>query len=66
MCHACMGTVLHTLCMHYPNMFNKEDMHTMYIYHYLCLQWHGRITPAAYAATLREARIRTSMGYALI
>jgi hypothetical protein len=38
----------------------------MYIYHYLCLQWHGRITPAAYAATLREARIRTSMGYALM
>lgn len=38
----------------------------MYIYHYLCLQWHGRITPAAYAATMREARIRVQEGIPLL
>lgn len=58
--------MLHTLCMHYHTMSNKEDTSTMYIYHYLCLQWHGRITPATMAATMREARLRTTYGMALI
>lgn len=65
MCHACMGTVLHTVCMHYPTMFNKEDMYTMHIYHYLCLMWYGQITTITMACTMREVGAAHTLGYTI-
>lgn len=37
-------------------------MHTMHTIYYLCLIWHGRITPATYAATLREYAVYVREG----
>lgn len=53
-----------TPCMHYP-MSNKEDIYTMYIYHYLCLMWYGQISTITMACTMREVHAARTLGYTI-
>lgn len=38
----------------------------MYIYHYLCLEWYGSITPAGMAATMRMVALYAREGMPLV